>query len=273
MAISERAAKMILEDDKEEDKKEEGAEKSSGKKDDKSSKKKDTAEPKELFSIDGGVLIAKLHLAAKTQTVDQQLVFIKNAGVLNEKLKDVPDKETECKFSFKDGPQYEVGFFLECKDMKLPYEQYFEDYKQKVTQNQKIDDDKIKEIEEGLEKENEERKKALEQTKDKLKKKVLTLAKTYFTVFIGKNNATKLNASSISDPIPWEQIKSDDSSFSKIQAEKGKIKQPDPKTLEKMVEEERQQFEEEAKTKTSNLMDKPPERYYCFKVMYTTQKS
>jgi len=56
---------MILEDDKEEDKKE-GAEKSSGKKDDKSSKKKDTAEPKELFSIDGGVLIAKLHLAAKT---------------------------------------------------------------------------------------------------------------------------------------------------------------------------------------------------------------
>ena len=153
-------------------------------------------EPKELFKVDAGVLVAKLHLAAKQQVeVKEPILFIKNAGILNEKKDDKPDKETNATFDFKSGPSFEVGFFVEVKDLCLPYEQYSKEYKQLVTSNQKIDSDKIKEIEDELDKENEDRKKKLDKTFADLKKKVADLAKIYFTFFVGAKNAAKVNVS------------------------------------------------------------------------------
>lgn len=227
-------------------------------------------EPKELFSLDAGILVAKLHLAAKQQVeVKDPILFIKNAGVLKEKKGDTPDKASEATFDFKSGPTYEVGFFVEVKDLCLPYEQYSKDYKQLVTSNQKIDSDKIKDIEEQLDKENEERKKQLDKTLVDLKKKVADLAKIYFTFFVGAKNAAKVNSSAMSDPIPWTELKEAD--FEKVECKSGKILPPDKSELAKQQEEEKKQFEEEAKKSTTKLLSKPPTRFYCYKLAYTAE--
>ncbi len=227
-------------------------------------------EPKELFKVDAGVLVAKLHLAAKQQVeVKDPIIFIKNAGVLNEKKGDTPDKATDATFDFKSGPTYEVGFFVEVKDLRLPYEQYSKEYKKLVTDNQKLDSNKIKKIEDSLDKENEELKKQLEKTIADLKKKVADLAKIYFTFFVGAKNAAKVNVASLADPILWTELK--DSDFDKIECKSGKILPPNESALEKQQEEEKKQFEEDAKKKTQKLLDKPPTRYYCYKLAYTAE--
>ena len=227
-------------------------------------------EPKELFKVDAGVLVAKLHLAAKQQVeVKEPILFIKNAGILNEKKDDKPDKETNATFDFKSGPSFEVGFFVEVKDLCLPYEQYSKEYKQLVTSNQKIDSDKIKEIEDELDEENEDRKKKLDKTFADLKKKVADLAKIYFTFFVGAKNAAKVNVSLPEKPIPWTNINEKD--FETIECKNGKITPPDESKLAKQQEDEKKQFEKEAKKNTSKILSKPPPRFYCYKLAYNIE--
>jgi uncharacterized protein YydD (DUF2326 family) len=82
-------------------------------------------------------------------------------------------------FDLKSGEKQEVGIFLPFTFVPT-YEEITKDYVKIVTSEQKIASDKIKEIEDGLNKENEDRKAKKEKAKEELKKKALELMQTYF---------------------------------------------------------------------------------------------
>lgn len=220
-------------------------------------------EPKELFTLDAKVLLAKLHLAAMTQ-VRKDAIVVKNTAILDEGENDVPEKPGKCTFDLESGPEYEVAVFLNLEKYVPAYETLDKDYKKTVTSNQKLASDKIKEIEEKLDKENEERKKATEQNIEKLKKNALKILKTYFENFCGKQNASKLSDSSIA-MLPWSDVKK----FDDVKVEKGKLAPPDEAAMNKKQEELVKQFKEDAKSKTEGLVAKEIEVTYCFKTGYT----
>lgn len=95
------------------------------------------AEPKALFTVDAGKILAKLHLAGKTQAPNFLVV---NTGIKNEKENDNPDSPGKTTFdlSSKDG-KFEVCF------VKLGFQ-----YVEKIDPNQ---DPAVQKAEEKVDKE------------------------------------------------------------------------------------------------------------------------
>lgn len=242
---------------KDEDKKDE-------KKDDKGGEKKDKAqkEPDALFKLDAKVLLAKLHLAAAEQ-IRGQCEIVKNTAILNEKEDDSPTKKSDSVFDLKSGPKYSVSVFLKVK-CTPSYHTIDEEYQQTVIKAQKLEGDKAKEISEKLQKENDERAKAVGTELDKVKATALKLLQTYFKHFAGDAAARKVSKDVIVTR-PWSNV-----DFKQVKGTGKDLDQPDPKDIKQILQPSLEKFKEEAKTKTEKLAEDPVEMMYCFTVGYTT---
>ena len=230
-------------------------------------------EPDSNFMLDASVLLAKLHLAAKWTIPDlNKTVFVKNAGIVDEKADDTPDKASNAKFDLKSGGTFEVGLFMNNDKYVFPYEDLVDgkddkekkaNYKKIVTDAQKIDSDKITDIEKKLDEENEARKKSRDESLSKMKKDAVNYFKKYFTSFAGKEAGSKVPGEI--DPIPYSLIEK----FDDIEADKGAIADPDAKALQKVMDDAKKQFEKDAKSKTEGLVSKPITMTYCFKLKFS----
>ena len=230
-------------------------------------------EPDSNFMLDASVLLAKLHLAAKWTIPDiNKTVFIKNAGIVDEKAEDKPEAKSNAKFDFKSGGSFEVGLFMNNDKYVFPYEDLVDgnddeekkaNYKKIVTDAQKIDSDKIADIEKKLDEENEARKKSRDEALAKMKKDAVNYFKKYFTSFAGKEAGSKVPGEI--DPIPYSLIEK----FDDIEADKGAIAEPDAKALQKVMDDAKKQFEKDAKSKTEGLVAKPITMTYCFKLKFS----
>ena len=237
-------------------------------------KKEDTTEgsaatePKEIFMLSAEALVVKLHAAAMTQLKNMKGIVLKNAGIIDEAEGITPENIGKAKFDIDAGPDYEVAVFA-TTSFATPYELLDKDYKKTVTSNQKLDSDKIKEIEETLEKENAERMKKYKAAMDKCKKDAKTALTTYFEVFAGKDAANKIKSAEFVDyEVPEVKSIKD---LENIGSEKGKVA-ASTSLVDKVGEANAElvkQFKEEAKKKTSKLLDKEYEHTFCIKTAYT----
>lgn len=210
-------------------------------------------EPESFFTIDAKVLLAKLHLAAKTQLPK---VVVRNTGVPVEAASDSPEKPSDkCLFDLKSGPDYLVGIFMNFEFVP-PYEDLDKDYKKTVTSAQKIDSDKIEEIENTLEKENEKLKADKAAEEKTMRKEVVSHMKTYFTHFAGKNNASKVSEKSIV-PRVWFNTEKLEDLYNSVKFSGGKFVLPTDEELDKIQEETYKDaieaFKKAAEKQTSDL--------------------
>lgn len=219
--------------------------------------------PEEMFSLDAGVLLAKLHLAGISQT--KQKAVVVNSGIVDSADSDTPEKPNKSNFNLdnKSG-QYEVATFVPLEYV-VPYEELGgEGYVSKVTSHQKIDSDKTKDIETKLQEQNEARKKDKEKAIEKAKKEAVDILKTYFENFIGKQNLGKIDTSNIV-AIEYQEVKS----AKDVEVKDFKISEADQKALEENANKAKAEFEKDAKSKTSDLAKSPYKTFLCCKVAYS----
>ena len=219
--------------------------------------------PEELFSLDAGVLLAKLHLAGISQT--KQRAIVVNSGIVDSSDSDTPEKPNKSNFDLdnKSG-QYEVATFVPVEYV-VPYEELGgEGYVKKVTSHQKIDSDKIKDIEKALQDQNEKRKKDKEKAVDKAKKEAVDILKTYFENFIGKQNLGKIDTKNVVCA-EYQEVKSSKD----VSIKEFKIEDPDQSKLEANANDAKAEFEKDAKSKTSDLAKTPYKTFLCCKVAYS----
>lgn len=230
------------------------------------------ADPKTLFTVDIGKIIAKLHLAGKTQAPN---FIVVNTAIKDESESDNPEKpgNAKCTFESKDGT-YQVAF------IKLDFEhtEEVDPYKDPAIAKEKEKVEKTKEknsnltspsttvsaevkqlntligklikdvkpessndeIKAAIEKENEARKAKKEEELNKLKSDVAKEANAYFDTFYGKGNTKAGNADHLkigNDSLTLVQISDKVKNIKTIDIKDCKIVPIEEKELEKQKEE------------------------------------
>ena len=220
--------------------------------------------PEELFSLDAGVLLAKLHLAGISQTKQKGVVV--NSGVIDSADGDTPENPNKSNFDLDNKSKtYEVATFVELEYV-VPYEELGgEDFANKIIENQKIEDDKKKEeIQKKLKEQNEARKKDKEKAVDDAKKDAVDILKTYFINFAGKANVKDINTSNIV-AYEYQDIKSS----ADVKVNDFKIDNPDTSAIEQKAKAMKDEYEKDAKSKTEDLAKTPYKATLCCKVAFT----
>jgi len=205
-----------------------------------------------LFTVNAGQILAKLHLAGKTQAPNAIIVNsgMKADGDIKPEAYRSDEKEVIFDLTNKDG-KYEVGAIS-----PKPYEYialYSDDYIKQEIEKQKLTGNAATKREEELKKENDKFKADNEKALEALKKDMAKELKAYFTTFAGKEHAAHITA----DDVVQMPIKADAKAASDVEVDGFKLMPIDKADLKK-------QQDEEAKN-----AGKKVKANFCFKVGYS----